>query len=181
MEYTFDDLSDEMILLIFSFLPEKDICLNCSLVCKRWHDLSADKFLIKAWVKLQNKDDITSVFGDVCLHSDYLSFDYISDYISENYHKIGICSRNFWEFGLMAAIKSNDIKLVQRFIKYGFPQGDGYINSLFQAAMSGFLDIVKILTAEYNYRPYVLLRCINDSKINQYPNIIEHLKTLYSS
>lgn len=178
MTYIFDDLFDEMILSIFSFLSEKDICLNCSLVCKRWNSLSADESLIKARIKIQNKSDLTSTLSDICLNSEYLSFDYISNYVSENYHTIGICGGNFWETGLMAAIGSNDVKLVRRFIKYGFPQTGEYINSLFRAAMLGLLDIVKILTVEYNYKPHILLRCINHSKIRQYPAIIEYLETL---
>ena len=179
MKYIFDDLFDGIILLIFSFLSEKEICLNCSLVCKRWHDLSADKSLIKAWVKIQNKDDLTSVLENACLHSGYLSFDYISNYVSENYHTLKICGRNFWGNGLMMATGSNDTKLVRRFIKYGIPHIDQSINALNYAIITDSLDVIKILTEEYSYKNHVISQSIELANTRGNPDIISYLESMF--
>lgn len=44
----FNCLSDEIILMIFRWLP-KIALTRCALVCKRWHRLSADETL---WTRL---------------------------------------------------------------------------------------------------------------------------------
>ena len=182
MVCTFDDLPNELILFIFSFISEKDICLNCSFVCKRWNELSTDKFLNKARVRIQNGDDLTQIFKDTCYNSNYLSFDYISSYVSENHHKLKICCKNFWGNGLMIAIESNDTKIVKRFIRCGIPETDQSIDALYRALyhaiVSGSLDMVKILTKEYNYKWHSICECIELAKRHKNLKIIEYLESL---
>ncbi len=179
MEYIFNDLPEEIILLIFSFLSEKDVCLNCSLVCKKWNDLSADRSLIKAWPRIHNGDDLTSVFEDICYDSRYLSFDYITCYVSENYHTLGICGKNLWENGFMMATRSNDTKLIKRFIKYGIPHIDQSVNALYYAIVTDSLDVIKILTEEYLYKNHVILRFIELANRHGNPDIISYLESMF--
>ncbi len=182
MGYIFDDLSDELILLIFSFISEKDVCLNCSLVCQRWNMLSADNSLIKARSKIQNGDDLTSIFEDICYNSGYLSFDYITNYVSKNYHTLGIKACDLWRDGWFKGVQSQDMRIIKRINGYGIPHSTSRSHCdyfLFYLVNNGDLHLVKFLTAGQSYTTHGFKHAILAARDNQKLDIAEYLETLY--
>lgn len=140
-----DKLPDEMIILIFSLLSEEVIAVNCSLVCKRWNRLCKEKSLISGVIRrILNGEDFTTIFEDMCFQRRYLSFDYIIQYVSDNYPKLGINGQNLWWGGLIKAVQSRDIKMVKRFERFGIPcSSDYYVRALYLSIDVNSLEMVK--------------------------------------
>ena len=181
MGYIFDDLSNEIMLLIFSFISEKDVCLNCSLVCQRWNILSADNSLIKARSRIQNGDDLTSIFEDICYSSDYLSFDYITNYVSKNYHESGVNACDLWKDGWFKSVQSRDMRIIKRINGYGIPHPTSRIQCddfLFYLVSNGDLHLVKFLIADQSYTNHGFEHAIRAARDNQKLDIAEYLESL---
>jgi len=180
---SFNDFPDEILLRIFSFVSEKDLCVNCSLVCRRWHNLSSDKSLIKARARIQNGDDLISIFEDSCYNSDYLSFDYITDYVSENYHSLDVRAVNLWGPGWMKGVRGQDLRIIKRIDGYGIPHptsSNSHGNLLFYLVQHGDMRIIKFLTAGQSYKENVLDNAILAAKVNKKLDIAKYLETLKS-
>ncbi len=179
---SFDDLPDEIILRIFSFLPEKDLCINCSLVCWKWHNLSSDKSLIKARTRIQNGDDLITIFEDICYNSDYLSFDYFTDYISKSYHMLNVKIERLWRSGWLKGVQNKDLRIVKRIDGYGIPHpiSRSYCDHfLCYVVRHGDLPLVKFSTANYqSYTNHGFNHAILTARDNQNLDIAEYLETL---
>jgi hypothetical protein len=76
------------------------------------------------------------------------------------------------------AVGSNETRIFRRFLQYGIPHIDQYINTLYHAIVCDALDVIKILTEEHEYRWYTLERCIELAKRHENADIIEYLESL---
>ncbi len=109
------NIPEEILLLIFSFLNEKEL-KPCYFVCLRWRFVSQDKSLL--YYK-SNKGTLEKIFLECCRKGYTTSIGHVIRELTKPTCTPSISHHLLWNEGFLESIKGGHIKLAKKILSFG--------------------------------------------------------------
>jgi hypothetical protein len=165
-----NEISYELLLLIFSFLPEKIVYRNRK-VCRLWRDMAGDRYLLWTYPSSMH---CRYKFLDCCRHDRIFTLEKIVQEVTDISNKwLRVCSTHaLWDEGMIEASTFGSILVLQKVLSYG--PCDGFVQAFFRAVENDHTPVVRYLHYERNFPLSLLQKSLTYAKTPAMMTCLHH-------